>query len=215
MKDLASFRGRANDIRSSIFTEILTDKVLDSYKRETKSCVQLKFSSIVTDGIACSVVLTGKDLIAGNGNVFKNFTSKTYPERYIHSLSAENVEKLKLKDKRIVAIDPNEYDLMHCVSPNPAVTITPEQISQNVFYKKDNFQKSEAKNAKVLKEERNNYKIYQSIPTLTLIARLKPKHWWNTYKYTAGERHFDRKSTKYRSTEKRKKKIGKLESTIT
>ncbi|KAL0216761.1 hypothetical protein P9112_008945 [Eukaryota sp. TZLM1-RC] len=165
----SKFKGRADDIRSSVFTEILTDKVVESYKRETKGCFQLKISSIVTEGIACSVVLIRKDLVDENENVFKIFTSKTYPERYLHSLSAKNVEKLKLKDKRIVAIDPNEYDLIHCVSPNPAVTITPEQSHKMCSIKKENFQKSKAKNAKVLKEERSNYKIYQAILTLTLI----------------------------------------------
>ena len=62
---------------------------------------------IETDGIACSILLVRKDVA---GKRFKP-SIKTEKEYYI-----DDVDNSILKDKNIVAIDPNKSDLIYCIS---------------------------------------------------------------------------------------------------
>jgi hypothetical protein len=62
---------------------------------------------IETDGIACSILLVRKDVA---GKRFKP-TIKTEKEYYI-----DDVDNSILKNKNIVAIDPNKSDLIYCIS---------------------------------------------------------------------------------------------------
>ncbi|KAL0240091.1 hypothetical protein GEMRC1_010198 [Eukaryota sp. GEM-RC1] len=59
-----------------------------------------------------------KDLLDENGNARENVTAVNLAsnERYIDSLGEDEIEKLNLKSKRIVAVDPNQHDLMYCAS---------------------------------------------------------------------------------------------------
>ncbi|KAL0246928.1 hypothetical protein GEMRC1_008134 [Eukaryota sp. GEM-RC1] len=59
-----------------------------------------------------------KDLLDGRGNPHKKVKAVDYTatERYIDSLSSTEIQNLNLKSKRIVAIDPNQHDLMYCAS---------------------------------------------------------------------------------------------------
>jgi transposase len=62
---------------------------------------------IVTDGISCSILLTRNDLVG------KKIRPKIIlnNEQYIDELKSYS----KLKNKKIVAIDPNLSDLLYCV----------------------------------------------------------------------------------------------------
>ncbi|KAL0241053.1 hypothetical protein GEMRC1_006288 [Eukaryota sp. GEM-RC1] len=91
-------RGKnADEIRKKVFDQVLTDKAV----APTKSFV-FRYSSILTDGISCCLVLMRKDLVDEDGNTFKDFTAKSLgtAERYIHSLSNENIHELQLKEKK-------------------------------------------------------------------------------------------------------------------
>ncbi|KAL0239394.1 hypothetical protein GEMRC1_009502 [Eukaryota sp. GEM-RC1] len=59
-----------------------------------------------------------KDLLYENGNTRENVTAVNLAsnERYTDSLGEDEIEELNLKSKRIVAVDPNQHDLMYCAS---------------------------------------------------------------------------------------------------
>ncbi|KAL0248839.1 hypothetical protein GEMRC1_004073 [Eukaryota sp. GEM-RC1] len=77
------------------------------------------FTSIPTDGVSTSLLMTRKDLLDSHGNPGKNLSANDLAEeeRYVDSLTSEEITKLNLTGKKIVAIDANQHDLIFCVSP--------------------------------------------------------------------------------------------------
>ncbi|KAL0239977.1 hypothetical protein GEMRC1_010085 [Eukaryota sp. GEM-RC1] len=77
-----------------------------------------KYTSISSDGLSCSLLMMRKDLLDENGNTRENVIAIDLAsnERYIDSLGMTEIEELNLKSKRIVAVDPNQHDLMYCAS---------------------------------------------------------------------------------------------------
>lgn len=90
------------------------DKIWKFFFRTELSCFKKKNYSfhhmICTDGISCSILLIRNDMI---GKRIPTNKKKGNNEKYIDEL--ENKDYKRLKDKTIVAIDPNKGDLIYCV----------------------------------------------------------------------------------------------------
>ena len=87
---------------------------------------------IATDGLSCSVLLTRNDLIG------KKIRPKIIPEKelYIDELKSYS----KLRNKKIVAIDPNLSDLLYCVDG--------DDRERNFYRYTQNQRRKETKNKK-------------------------------------------------------------------
>ena len=66
---------------------------------------------IETDGIGCSILLLRKDLV---GKKIKSLKVSLNTEKYIDELTENEYDNLK--NKNIVAIDPNLSDLIYCIN---------------------------------------------------------------------------------------------------
>lgn len=96
-----------NNIKSK--NQEIWEKFFKLHKREFKK-KGYKFNfSIITDGVSCSILFI-KEEYAGK---YVNISKKKIRERYIHNIT--ETEKENLKDKTIIAIDPNKSDLLYCV----------------------------------------------------------------------------------------------------
>ncbi|KAL0235315.1 hypothetical protein GEMRC1_001897 [Eukaryota sp. GEM-RC1] len=102
-----------NEVRKLIWNSVLKPQAIP----ESLS-YDFKYTSISSDGLSCSLLMMRKDLLDENGNARENVTAVNLAsnERYIDSLSEDEIEELNLKSKRIVAVDPNQHDLMYCAS---------------------------------------------------------------------------------------------------
>ena len=69
---------------------------------------------IETDGVGCSILFVRDDLKGVRYNPGAAKSSSQRPRYYLDELPPE--EKARLRDKRIVAIDPGKSDLIYCVS---------------------------------------------------------------------------------------------------
>ncbi|KAL0244953.1 hypothetical protein GEMRC1_009033 [Eukaryota sp. GEM-RC1] len=109
----SEIKGSFDDVRKDIWHSVLKPKCLPKSLSH-----DFKYSSISTDGVSCSLMMMRKDLLDGRGNPHKKVKAVDYiaTERYIDSLSSTEIQNLNLKSKRIVAIDPNQHDLMYCAS---------------------------------------------------------------------------------------------------
>ncbi|KAL0231519.1 hypothetical protein GEMRC1_010923 [Eukaryota sp. GEM-RC1] len=207
-----NLKGSANVIRKEVFDSVLTETAITSSRS-----FGLKYSSIVTDGISCSLVMIRKDLLDKNGNTFEDFTAKPLisSERYIDSLTSEDIEKMNLTEKRIIGIDPNEYDLMFCVSPKTNEEILFEEFScsDNNPTKKRLPSEMRLKQKGGIKKRKKQLNQWRQTPSQRV--RLKPNHFLASFRYSTGERSYDRKSKKYRLTERRKLKTSFFEITKT
>lgn len=89
------------------------DKIWKFFFRTERKCFRKKkytfHHMICTDGVSCSVMSIRNDMIG------KRIPKKKLPqsEKYIDELDKKDYEKLK--DKKIVACDPNKGDLLYCV----------------------------------------------------------------------------------------------------
>jgi hypothetical protein len=88
------------------------DKIWEFFFRTERQCFnKTKFTfhhMIETDGVSCSILMLRNDLI-GKRIPSKKVGSNT--EQYIDELS----DYINIKNKKIVAIDPNKADLLYCV----------------------------------------------------------------------------------------------------
>ncbi|KAL0246115.1 hypothetical protein GEMRC1_007329 [Eukaryota sp. GEM-RC1] len=102
-----------NEVRKLIWNSVLKPQAIP----ESLS-YDFKYTSISSDGLSCSLLMIRKDLLDENGNARENVTAVNLAsnERYIDSLSEDEIEELNLKSQRIVAVDPNQHDLMYCAS---------------------------------------------------------------------------------------------------
>ena len=89
------------------------DKIWNFFFRTERQCFKKNGYSfhhmIETDGIGCSLVLIRTDMIGRKVRTSKNIGK----EKYIDELVKEELEQIK--DKTIIAIDPNLGDLIYCV----------------------------------------------------------------------------------------------------
>ena len=93
------------------------DRIWDFFFKTGKKCFHVEEDThsytfdhqIVTDGVSCSILLKRKDLIGKRVRTPK--PKKGGGEAYIDELK----DYTMLKDKRVVAIDPNLSDLIYCV----------------------------------------------------------------------------------------------------
>jgi hypothetical protein len=65
---------------------------------------------INTDGVSCSILLIRNDMI---GKQIPKRNIKQSSEKYISDL--DDIEYEQLKDKKIIACDPNKSDLLYCI----------------------------------------------------------------------------------------------------
>ena len=88
------------------------DKIWDFFFRTERQCFKKpKYTfhhMIETDGVSCSILMLRNDLI---GKRIPNIKNGSNTEQYIDELS----DYTNIKNKKIVAIDPNKADLLYCV----------------------------------------------------------------------------------------------------
>ncbi|KAL0232917.1 hypothetical protein GEMRC1_011664 [Eukaryota sp. GEM-RC1] len=125
---------KADEIRKKVFDQVLTDKAVAS----TKSFV-FRYSSILTDGISSCLVLMRKDLVDEDGNTFKDFTAKSLgtSERYIHSLSNDNIQELQLKEKRIVEWEVKQKSLEEEAKSTPLGLVKCSDAECGTYWNRD------------------------------------------------------------------------------
>jgi hypothetical protein len=89
------------------------DKIWKFFFRTERQCFKKKWYSfhhmIETDGVSCSILLMRKDKVGKRVQQKKGGNK----EQYIDEL--KNKDYKELKNKKIVAIDPNMSDLLYCV----------------------------------------------------------------------------------------------------
>lgn len=87
------------------------DKIWRFFFRTERKCFRKKdylfHHMIETDGVSCTILLLRKDLVGKRVTTNKKISSEVYIDE------VKNYEELK--DKKIVAIDPNMSDLLYCV----------------------------------------------------------------------------------------------------
>merc|ERR1711998_312880 len=113
---------------------------------------------IRTDGVSCSVLLIRKDMVGRTVKTPK--PNKEGDEKYIDELTEE--ELTLIKDKKVVAIDPNMSDLIFCVDS--------DQKNQTQFRYSQNQRRKETK----VKKYRN---ILQELKTNTIIDERRVEEW--------------------------------------
>ena len=88
------------------------NKIWDFFFRTERQCFKKpKYTfhhMIETDGVSCSILMLRNDLI---GKRIPNIKVSSNTEQYIDELS----DYTNIKNKKIVAIDPNKSDLLYCV----------------------------------------------------------------------------------------------------
>ena len=93
--------------------KIYEDKIWKFFFRTDKDCFKKKNYSfhhmINTDGVSCSIMLIRNDMIGKRIPTSKKINS----EKYIDELDSKEYDRLK--NKTIVAYDPNLSDLLYCV----------------------------------------------------------------------------------------------------
>lgn len=114
------------------------DKIWKFFFRTERQCFKKKWYSfhhmIETDGVSCSILLLRKDKV-GKRVQQKKGRNK---EQYIDEL--KNKDYNELKDKKIVAIDPNMSDLLYCVDD--------DNKDRNFFRYTQNQRRKETKHKK-------------------------------------------------------------------
>ena len=121
------------------------DKIWEFFFRTERQCFKKKWYSfhhiIETDGISCSILMLRKDKV---GKKIK-MSSISKSEEYIDELE----DYAQIKNKKIVAIDPNMGDLLYCVDS--------DKKDRNFFRYTQNQRRKEAKDKKyksiILKEK--------------------------------------------------------------
>ena len=113
---------------------------------------------IRTDGVSCSILLIRKDMVGRTVKTPK--PNKEGDEKYIDELTEE--ELTLIKDKKVVAIDPNMSDLIFCVDS--------DQKNQTQFRYSQNQRRKETK----VKRYRN---ILQELKTNTIIDERRVEEW--------------------------------------
>ena len=90
------------------------DKIWEFFFRTERQCFKKKWYSfhhmIETDGVGCSILMLRKDKVGKKVRISK--TPKQ--EEYIDELKNYS----KIRDKKIVSIDPNLSDLLYCIDNN-------------------------------------------------------------------------------------------------
>lgn len=109
-----------------------------------------KFNYMInTDGVSCSILLLKNKVIKKKGIKIskkeKKQVKEINKEKYINEL--EDEEYNKIKNKKIVAIDPNHSDLIHCINEdNQMFRYTQDQRRKELKIKKQrNFLEKEKK----------------------------------------------------------------------
>ena len=110
-------QGKKSDYRTKGNLVKQQDRIWDFFFKTNKKCFHIKEDrhsytfdhQIETDGVSCTILLKRKDLVGKRMKAPKK--KKGSDEKYIDEL--EDYESLK--NKRVVAIDPNLSDLIHCV----------------------------------------------------------------------------------------------------
>ena len=105
--------GKKSDYLSKGKLKRFEDKIWKFFFRTERQCFKKKWYSfhhmIETDGISCSILLLRKDKVGKKVRQKKGGNK----EQYIDELKSK--EYKELKNKKIVAIDPNMSDLLYCV----------------------------------------------------------------------------------------------------
>jgi hypothetical protein len=113
---------------------------------------------IRTDGVSCSILLIRKDMVGRTIKTPK--PNKGGDEKYIDELAEE--ELTLIKDKKVVAIDPNMSDLIFCVDS--------DEKNQTQFRYTQDQRRKETK----VKKYRN---ILQELKTNTIIHGRRVEEW--------------------------------------
>lgn len=143
------------------------DKIWEFFFRTERQCFNKKWYSfhhmIETDGIGCSILLLRKDKV---GKKVK-LSSVSKPEEYIDELKNYN----NIKNKKIVAVDPNMSDLLYCVDGNTQ--------NRNFFRYTQNQRRKETKDKKykniILKEKETKIKRKTIIKLETELSKFNRK----------------------------------------
>lgn len=90
------------------------NKIWKFFFRTELSCFRKKKYTfnhmIITDGVSCSILLIRNDMI---GKQIPRRKIQQATEKYIDDLSQDDYERIK--DKKIIACDPNKSDLLYCI----------------------------------------------------------------------------------------------------
>ena len=114
------------------------NKIWKFFFRTERQCFKKKWYSfhhmIETDGVSCSILLLRKDKVGKRVQQKKNGNK----EQYIDEL--KNKDYKELKNKKIVAIDPNMSDLLYCIDS--------DNKERNFFRYTQNQRRKETKHKK-------------------------------------------------------------------
>jgi hypothetical protein len=132
------------------------DKIWKFFFRTERQCFHKNnytfHHMIETDGVGCSILFLRNDLIGKRINFNKSKTKETYID--------EVKDYTKLKDKKIVAVDPGKCDLIYCVDGN--------NIEANIFRYSQDRRRKETRSKKYgklilkLKEENKEVITYET-----------------------------------------------------
>ncbi|KAL0224747.1 hypothetical protein RCL1_002659 [Eukaryota sp. TZLM3-RCL] len=164
---------------------------------------------LLTDGYASSVILLRNDLVG------KDYTTVQveHAERYVNDLSEEEIIEHNYRSKRFVGIDPNQYDVISAVSKKTDEELIKEGISidqlenvekdstirrprktpiKRILNKKNPKNKELRLKAKQEGKSVNDY-FKNSEDYYKYQPKLRKKDEWNQFRYTQGERNWDKK----------------------
>ena len=158
------------------------DKIWNFFFRTEKQCFKKKWYSfhhmIETDGVSCSILLLRKDKVGKRVKQPKNKNKELYIDEV----------KINLKNKKIVAIDPNMSDLLYCVDS--------DDKNRNFFRYTQNQRRKETK-----------YKKYKNII-------LEYKQGKNIIKLETEIALFNRKTLQYENFKSYLKKKNEINSKL-
>ncbi|KAL0246747.1 hypothetical protein GEMRC1_007954 [Eukaryota sp. GEM-RC1] len=204
----SEIKGSFDDVRKDIWHSVLKPKFLPKSLSH-----DFKYSSISTDGVSCSLMMMRKDLLDGRGNPHKKVKAVDYTatERYIDSLSSTEIQNLNLKSKRIVAIDPNQHDLMYCASLKSKEEKKIEGFDTSANLRRRKICPKSSKKKGSLKKLKKELKDWKDAPTIDKpsTVKLKNRDNWKVFRYTAGERNADIKKSPWK-----RKKQGRKEKEL-
>lgn len=154
-------QGKKGELATKGNMKKLQDKIWKFFFRTERKCFKMKDYSfhhmIETDGVSCSILLIKTD--KKGKRIIKNNIIDNSLEIYLNDL--KHLEKLK--DKKIVGIDPGKEDLIYCVD-NFDKTSNKFRYSQNQV-RKESKRKKFAKIQLKLKEEKINNQTIIEIET--------------------------------------------------
>ncbi|KAL0232978.1 hypothetical protein GEMRC1_011725 [Eukaryota sp. GEM-RC1] len=181
----SEIKGSFDDVRKDIWHSVLKPKCLPKSLSH-----DFKYSSISTDGVSCNLMMMRKDLLDARGNPHKKVKAVDYTatERYIDSLSSTEIQNLNLKSKRIVAIDPNQHDLMYCASLKSKEEKEIEGFDTSAKIRRRKISPKSSKKKGSLKKLKKELKDWKDAPTIDKpsTVKLKNRDDWKVFRYTAG-----------------------------